>query len=157
MDNNIAVQLQDITKRFGAVTANEHVTFDIRKHEVLSLLGENGSGKTTVMNMLAGIYYPDEGQIFVNGKEVSIRDPHDAYDLGIGMIHQHYKLIDVFTALENIVLGLKKTGKNDLQKARERVTDICSRYGFDIIQRGGHLNSGRTDRRTDSAGNGETI
>lgn len=132
MDNNIAVQLQDITKRFGAVTANEHVTFDIRKHEVLSLLGENGSGKTTVMNMLAGIYYPDEGQIFVNGKEVSIRDPHDAYDLGIGMIHQHYKLIDVFTALENIVLGLKKTGKNDLQKARERVTDICSRYGFDI-------------------------
>ena len=132
MDNNIAVQLQDITKRFGAVTANEHVTFDIRKHEVLSLLGENGSGKTTVMNMLAGIYYPDEGQIFVNGKEVSIRDPHDAYDLGIGMIHQHYKLIDVFTALENIVLGLKKTGKNDLQKAREKVTDICNRYGFDI-------------------------
>ena len=132
MDNNIAVQLQDITKRFGAVTANEHVTFDIRKHEVLSLLGENGSGKTTVMNMLAGIYYPDEGQIFVNGKEVSIRDPHDAFDLGIGMIHQHYKLIDVFTALENIVLGLKKTGKNDLQKAREKVTDICNRYGFDI-------------------------
>ena len=132
MDNNIAVQLQDITKRFGAVTANEHVTFDIRKHEVLSLLGENGSGKTTVMNMLAGIYYPDEGQIFVNGKEVSIRDPHDAYDFGIGMIHQHYKLIDVFTALENIVLGLKKTGKNDLQKAREKVTDICNRYGFDI-------------------------
>jgi len=132
MDNNIAVQLQDITKRFGAVTANEHVTFDIRKHEVLSLLGENGSGKTTVMNMLAGIYYPDEGQIFVNGKEVSIRDPHDAYDLGIGMIHQHYKLIDVFTALENIVLGLKKTGKNDLQRAREKVTDICNRYGFDI-------------------------
>ena len=132
MDNNCAVQLKDITKTFGAVVANENVSFDIRKHEVLAILGENGSGKTTVMNMLAGIYYPDSGEIFVNGNLVSIKDPKDAYDLGIGMIHQHYKLIDVFSALENIVLGLKNTDGNDLESARKRVNEICSRYGFDI-------------------------
>ena len=132
MDNNCAIQLRNITKSFGSVKANQHVSFDIRKHEVLAILGENGSGKTTVMNMLAGIYYPDEGEIFVNGNLVSIKDPKDAYDLGIGMIHQHYKLIDVFSALENIVLGLKNTDGNDLESARKRVNEICSRYGFDI-------------------------
>ena len=132
MDNNTAIQLVNITKSFGAVKANENVSFDIRKHEILALLGENGSGKTTVMNMLAGIYYPDEGEIFVNGKQVSIKDPKDAFDLGIGMIHQHYKLIDVFTALENIVLGLKPGDNNDMASARARVNDICSRYGFDM-------------------------
>ena len=89
MDNNCAIQLKNITKSFGSVKANQHVSFDIRKHEVLAILGENGSGKTTVMNMLAGIYYPDEGEIFVNGKQVTIKDPKDAFDLGIGMIHQH--------------------------------------------------------------------
>ncbi len=132
MDNNCAVQLINITKSFGPVKANENVSFDIRKHEVLALLGENGSGKTTIMNMLAGIYYPDSGEIFVNGKQVSIKDPKDAYALGIGMIHQHYKLIDVFSALENIVLGLKAEGKKDLAIARAKVQDICTRYGFDI-------------------------
>ena len=132
MDNNTAIQLVNITKSFGAVKANENVSFDIRKHEILALLGENGSGKTTVMNMLAGIYYPDEGEIFVNGKQVSIKDPKDAFDLGIGMIHQHYKLIDVFTALENIVLGLKPGDNNDMASARTRVNDICSRYGFEM-------------------------
>ena len=102
-----AIEMVNITKKFGdKVVANKNVTMDIRHKEILSLLGENGSGKTTLMNMLAGIYYPDEGQIYKDGQEVSITSPSDAYHLGIGMVHQHFKLIDVFTALENILLGL---------------------------------------------------
>lgn len=132
MSNLCAVQLQDISKSFGPVRANDAVSFDIRRHEILALLGENGSGKTTVMNMLAGIYYPDSGRILVDGKPVSIRSPHDAYALGIGMIHQHFKLIDVFTALENIVLGLKETESGDLKSARAKTEQILSRYGFSI-------------------------
>ncbi|MBQ1878250.1 MAG: ABC transporter ATP-binding protein [Erysipelotrichaceae bacterium] len=134
MENNCAVEFRNITKRFGHVTANEDVSFDIRKNEILALLGENGSGKTTVMNMLAGIYYPDEGEIFVNGQLVSIKDPKDAFDLGIGMIHQHFKLIDVFTAIENIVLGLEDKTKSDVKYAREKVREICERYGFELDQ-----------------------
>ena len=95
-----AVQLKNVTKRFGSVVANNKVNLEIRKGEILSLLGENGSGKTTLMNMLSGIYYPDEGEIFVNGREVTIHSPKDAFALGIGMIHQHFKLVDVFTAAE---------------------------------------------------------
>ena len=101
-----AVQLKNITKRFGKVTANNRISMEIRRGEILSLLGENGSGKTTLMNMLAGIYFPDEGEICVNGKAVTIASPKDAFACGIGMIHQHFKLVDVFTAAENIVLGL---------------------------------------------------
>ena len=93
-----AVQMRDITKSFGPVKANDKVWLDIYKGEILALLGENGSGKTTLMNMLSGIYYPDDGQIFVDGREVVIRSPKDAFDLGIGMIHQHFKLVDVLTA-----------------------------------------------------------
>ena len=103
-----ALEIRHITKTFGEVVANRDVSMDIRKGEILSVLGENGSGKTTLMNMIAGIYYPDSGQIFVNGKEAAIRSPGDAFALGIGMIHQHFKLVDVFTAAENIVLGLKE-------------------------------------------------
>ena len=102
-----AVQLRNITKRFGKVVANNSVSLDINRGEILSLLGENGSGKTTLMNMLAGIYFPDEGEILVNGQPVTIASPKDAFDYGIGMIHQHFKLVDVFTAAENIVLGLE--------------------------------------------------
>ena len=87
-----AIELKNITKRFGTkVVANDKVNLTLRKGEILSLLGENGSGKTTLMNMLSGIYFPDEGQIFVNGKEVLISSPKDSFDLGIGMIHQHFK------------------------------------------------------------------
>ena len=100
-----AIQLKNLTKTFGRVVANKNVSLEVHKGEILSLLGENGSGKTTLMNMISGIYYPDEGQIFVDGKPVDIRSPKDAFDLGIGMIHQHFKLVDVFTALENIVVG----------------------------------------------------
>ena len=105
-DMNIAVQTVDVTKKFGKTIANDKITLDIRRGEILALLGENGSGKTTLMNMLAGIYFPDSGHIYVNGEEVSIRSPKDAYNLGIGMVHQHFKLVDVFSAAENIVLGL---------------------------------------------------
>ena len=125
--------MENITKRFGKVTANKDVTLELYKGEILSLLGENGSGKTTLMNMLSGIYYPDEGQIFVDGKEVEIRSPKDAFDLHIGMIHQHFKLVDVFTAAENIILGLPgDKGKMDKNAVAKAVREIADRYGFDI-------------------------
>ncbi len=127
-----AVQLKNITKRFGKVIANNSVSLDINRGEILSLLGENGSGKTTLMNMLAGIYFPDEGEILVNGKPVTIASPKDAFDNGIGMIHQHFKLVDVFTAAENIVLGLEEEGKLDLKAAAAKITEICGKYGFQI-------------------------
>ena len=98
MEANKTIQMVDITKTFGSVVANDRVSLDIMQGEILSLLGENGSGKTTLMNMLAGIYFPDSGEIFVNGKPVTIRSPKDAFDLHIGMIHQHFKLVDVLTA-----------------------------------------------------------
>lgn len=133
MDNStVAVQMRDITKTFGSVVANDRVWLDIRRGEVLALLGENGSGKTTLMNMLSGIYYPDSGQIYVDGREVFIRSPRDAFDLGIGMIHQHFKLVDVLTAAENIILGLHGEGRLDMNAVTEKVRDICKTYGFDI-------------------------
>ena len=128
-----AVELRHITKRFGPVLANHDVSMTIRRGEILALLGENGSGKTTLMNMLSGIYYPDEGQIFIDGKEVVIRAPKDAFALGIGMIHQHFKLVDVLTAAENIVLGMP--GRLDLNKATERINAICRQYGFEVDPR----------------------
>ncbi len=129
---NCAIELKGITKRFGEVVANDGIDLQLNRGEILSLLGENGSGKTTLMNMLSGIYFPDEGQIFVNGQPVSIRSPRDAFANGIGMIHQHYKLVDVFTAAENIVLGLEEGGKLDIKAAEAKVRNICERYGFDI-------------------------
>ena len=125
-----AVKMRDITKTFGPVIANDHVRLNIYKGEILSLLGENGSGKTTLMNMLSGIYFPDEGNIFINGEKVVIRSPKDAFDYGIGMIHQHFKLVDVLTAAENIILGLE--GKLDLKAASEKIRKICDAYGFDV-------------------------
>ena len=128
-----AIELRNITKRFGQVVANKSISLELHKGEILSLLGENGSGKTTLMNMLSGIYYPDEGQIFVDGKEVEIRSPKNAFDLHIGMIHQHFKLVDVFTAAENIILGLPgDKGKMDKNAVAKAVREIADRYGFDI-------------------------
>ena len=129
-DRVAAVKMRNITKTFGPVVANDHAKLTIYKGEILSLLGENGSGKTTLMNMLSGIYYPDEGNIFINGEKVIIRSPKDAFDHGIGMIHQHFKLVDVLTATENIVLGLE--GKLDLKAASKKIRQICDAYGFDI-------------------------
>ena len=125
-----AIKMENITKRFGKVVANNAINMELHEGEILSLLGENGSGKTTLMNMLSGIYFPDEGQIYIHDKPVTIASPKDAFDLGIGMIHQHFKLVDLFTATENIILGLE--GKLDLNNARKKVRDICDRYGFDI-------------------------
>ena len=132
LDTQAAVKMRNITKRFGPVAANDKCWLDIYKGEILALLGENGSGKTTLMNMLSGIYYPDEGEIFINDREVSIRSPKDAFELGIGMIHQHFKLVDVLTAAENIVLGLKEPGGLNLKAAAQRVRDICDAYGFEV-------------------------
>jgi len=124
--------MRDITKSFGSTLANDKIWLNIYKGEILALLGENGSGKTTLMNMLSGIYYPDEGEIYVNGELCSIRSPKDAFDLGIGMIHQHFKLVDVFTAAENIILGLREKGSLDMKAVYKRIEEICERYGFDI-------------------------
>ncbi len=132
MSTPCAIEMRNITKRFGPVNANAHVSLTVRRGEILALLGENGSGKTTLMNMLSGIYYPDEGQIFVDGHEVSIRSPKDAFDLGIGMIHQHFKLVDVLSAAENIVLGLQEKGRFDMRAISEKIRSICTRYGFEI-------------------------
>ncbi len=131
MDTRIAaVSLRNVTKTFGAVVANEKVNLDIYKGEILALLGENGSGKTTLMNMLSGIYFPDEGQIFINGKEEIIKSPKDALKLGIGMVHQHFKLVDVLSATENIVLGLE--GKLNIKEASGKIAHICEKYGFEV-------------------------
>jgi ABC-type uncharacterized transport system ATPase subunit len=106
-DTNYAIELKGITKTFGRVVANENVNLSIKYGEILALLGENGSGKTTLMNILSGIYYADEGSVYIDGKEVFITNPHEAINLGIGMIHQHFKLVEVFSAMDNIVLGTR--------------------------------------------------
>ena len=125
-----AIKMENITKRFGSVVANNGINMELHEGEILSLLGENGSGKTTLMNMLSGIYFPGEGQIYIHDKPATIASPKDAFDLGIGMIHQHFKLVDLFTATQNIILGLE--GKLDLANARKKVQEICDKYGFDI-------------------------
>lgn len=123
------LQLRNISKTFGETLANDNVSLDLYEGEILALLGENGSGKTTLMNMVSGIYFPDNGEIIVKGHKVTIRSPKDSLDLGIGMIHQHFKLIDVFTAAENIILGLKGINARD---AISQIQNICDKYGFDI-------------------------
>ncbi len=126
-----AIELKNITKSFGSVIANKNICMKVEKGEILSVLGENGSGKTTLMNMISGIYFPDDGQIFIDGKEVVIRSPKDAFDHKIGMIHQHFKLVDVFSAAENIVLGLDDDAeKFDIKTASKKVAEIADKYGF---------------------------
>jgi simple sugar transport system ATP-binding protein len=127
-----AVEFRGITKRFGSNVANDSVDLYLDRGVIMSLLGENGSGKTTLMNMLAGIYFPDDGEILIDGRPVSIKSPKDAFDNKIGMIHQHFKLVDVFTAAENIVLGLKEEGKLDRKVISARVKEIGEKYGFEI-------------------------
>ena len=126
-----AIELKNITKTFGSVVANKNVSLTAFKGEILSVLGENGSGKTTLMNMISGIYFPDNGEIYINGEPVVIASPKDAFAYKIGMIHQHFKLVDVFSATENIILGLEEKNFN-IKKATEKVKEICDLYGFEI-------------------------
>ncbi len=132
MEHKFALELKNITKTFGSVIANKNVSLKVHKGEILSILGENGSGKTTLMNMVSGIYYPDSGQMFIDGNEVSIASPKDAFHYKIGMIHQHFKLVDVFNAAENIVLGLEDKKGFDMPKYIEKINEITEQYGFEL-------------------------
>ncbi len=136
------VELRGITKRFGPVTANDNVNLTIRAGEVLGLLGENGAGKSTMMNILSGLYSPDEGEILIDGKPVRFHGPGDGIAAGIGMVHQHFMLVPVFTVAENVILGVEPTGRLDyldLATARKQVRDINEKYGL-------AGRSGRADR-----------
>ena len=132
MQDGYALELKHVSKNFGNVAANHDVSLNVRHGEILALLGENGSGKTTLMNMIAGIYYPDAGEIYINGERVMITSPKDAFYYGIGMVHQHFKLVDVFTATENIVLGIDNGEKFSLKSSAGKIREISSRYGFEI-------------------------
>ena len=132
MEKEVLIEFQNITKVFGSIVANNGVSMTICKGEILSVLGENGCGKTTLMNMLAGIYYPDGGRILIGGEEVAIRSPRDAFAYRIGMIHQHFKLIDVFSAAENVVLGVRDGSRYNLNDVKKRIGEMCDRYGFHI-------------------------
>ena len=132
MAEQYAIEMRNITKTFGSVVANSNVNLGVKQGEILALLGENGSGKTTLMNMLSGIYKPDEGSIFVDGNEVSIDSPEDSKKLGIGMVHQHFKLVDVFSAADNIWMGQDKTGLVLKKDRYSYIEDISRKFGFDI-------------------------
>ena len=132
MEETYALEIRDIYNRFGSGQANDNENLTLRKSEIIAILGFNGCVKTNLMNMIYGIYYPDEGHIFVNGKEVKIRSPKDSYELGIGMVHQHFKLVDVLTAAENIVLGLPGKARLNMKKITEDIQKLVNKYGFDL-------------------------
>ena len=132
MTEQYAIEMKGITKTFGSVVANNGVNLNVKKGEILALLGENGSGKTTLMNMLSGIYKPDSGSIRVDGKEVSINSPEDAKKLGIGMVHQHFKLVDVFSAADNIWMGKEKPGLFLKKDRYAQIEEMIRKFGFDI-------------------------
>ena len=132
MAKPVALECRGITKTFGRVVANKNCDLTVYQGEILAILGENGSGNTTLMKMVAGIYFPDEGSIFVNGEEATIASPKDAFAYKIGMIHQHFKLVDVFTACENVALGVEDNGRYHLADVRRKVIEITQRYGFII-------------------------
>ena len=132
MPEQYAIEMRGITKTFGPVVANDKIDLQVKSGEILALLGENGSGKTTLMNMLSGIYKPDSGSIFIDGKEVSIDSPEDAKRLGIGMVHQHFKLVDVFSAADNIWMGKEKAGISLKKDRYEQIGQIAKKFGFDL-------------------------
>ena len=148
MAQQYAIELKGITKTFGSVVANNNVELNVKPGEILALLGENGSGKTTLMNMLSGIYQPDKGEIFVDGKPVTISSPEDSKRLGIGMVHQHFKLVDVFSAADNIWMGKDKPG---LMLKKDRYTEIetmARKFGFDIDPRKKVYNMSVSEKQT---------
>ncbi|MDF3000588.1 MAG: transporter ATP-binding protein [Bacillota bacterium] len=132
MQSNVAIQMENISKTFGVIKANEDVNLTVYSGEVHALLGENGAGKSTLMNMLSGIYSPDSGSIFIQGQEVRFSSPKDSIKLGIGMIHQHFKLVDVLTAKENIVLGQSGSFFMKGRELTKKVKAISDQYGLDI-------------------------
>ena len=134
METPYAVEMRNITKRFPGIVANDNITLCLRRGEIHALLGENGAGKSTLMSILFGLYQAEEGEIFKDGKKVKIQNPNDANDLGIGMVHQHFKLIECFTVLDNIILGIEPCKAGFLQKAeaRKKVIALSERYGLKI-------------------------
>ena len=148
MSQQYAIELKGITKSFGSVVANNQVELNVRQGEILALLGENGSGKTTLMNMLSGIYKPDSGQIYVDGKEVSISSPEDAKRLGIGMVHQHFKLVDVFSAADNIWMGKEKPGLLLKKDRYAQIEEMARKFGFDIDPKKKVFNMSVSEKQT---------
>lgn len=133
-ESTVVISMKDIVKKFGDFTANDHINLTVHKGEVHAILGENGAGKSTLMNVLCGLYKPTSGQIYMNGKEVSFSSPKDAIDMGIGMVHQHFMLIQPFTVTENIILGVEPTKGLvvDKKTAREKVLELSERYNMKI-------------------------
>lgn len=133
-ENTVVIAMKDIVKKFGDFTANDHINLTVHKGEVHAILGENGAGKSTLMNVLCGLYKPTSGQIEMNGKEVHFSSPKDAIDIGIGMVHQHFMLIQPFTVTDNIILGVEpiKGLSVDKKSAREKVIELSERYGMKV-------------------------
>ena len=148
MAQQYAIELKGITKTFGSVVANNNIDLNVRPGEILALLGENGSGKTTLMNMLSGIYKPDRGQIFVDGKEVTIGSPEDSKRLGIGMVHQHFKLVDVFSAADNIWMGREKPGLFLKKERYAEIENMARKFGFEIDPRKKVYNMAVSEKQT---------
>ena len=134
MEEKYAIEMRNITKRFPGIVANDNITLQLKKGEIHALLGENGAGKSTLMSVLFGLYQPEEGSIYKDGKEVKINNPNDANDLGIGMVHQHFKLVQCFSVLDNIILGVETTKNGILQKqqAREKILELSEKYGLKV-------------------------
>lgn len=132
MSDHPYIELKNICKSFGPVNANQDICLDVNKGEILALLGENGSGKSTLVNMLSGIYQPDKGSIFIDGKEVIFHSPKDAINAGIGMVHQHFKLIDVLTAQQNIVIGNKNFAFIHRKKLTENINKVAEKYQLSV-------------------------
>ena len=134
MDAPYAIEMVNITKRFPGIIANDNITLQLKRGEIHALLGENGAGKSTLMSVLFGLYQAEEGVIKKDGKEVKINNPNDANDLGIGMVHQHFKLVQCFTVLENIILGVESTKNGILQmdEARAKVKALSEKYGLQV-------------------------
>ena len=134
MENKYFLELENISKSFGPLKANDYISLKVKKGDIHALLGENGAGKSTLMSILFGLYQADEGKIKINGNEVKINNPNDANDLGIGMVHQHFKLVEVFSVLENIILGVEpnKYGFLSLKEAKEKITKLSNQYNLQV-------------------------
>ena len=134
METQYTIEMLNITKRFPGIIANDNITLKLKKGEIHALLGENGAGKSTLMSVLFGLYQPEEGEIHKDGRKVEIRNPNDANALGIGMVHQHFKLVECFSVLDNIILGVEpnKMGFLQKQEARKKVIDLSEKYGLHV-------------------------